>query len=116
MEVIRAFRNLDRHGQQRAPEIIEEEVRQLEPHLVDDATLAETADLLGLSEAEVEEIAEKAGETLRRKLVEAGLISEASGRAPIEREIALTQRLPQPVEYRRRVAAALAGAETNAEN
>lgn len=34
MEVIRAFRNLDRHGQQRAPEVIEEEVRQLEPHLV----------------------------------------------------------------------------------
>ena len=33
MEVIRAFRNLDRHGQQRAPEVIEEEVRQLEPHL-----------------------------------------------------------------------------------
>src|SRR5690606_9524647 len=26
--------NLDRHGQQRAPEVIEEEVRQLEPHLV----------------------------------------------------------------------------------
>lgn len=34
MKVIRAFRNLDRHGQQRAPEVIEEEVRQLEPHLV----------------------------------------------------------------------------------
>lgn len=34
MEVIRAFRNLDRHGQQRAHEVIEEEVRQLEPHLV----------------------------------------------------------------------------------
>lgn len=34
MEVIRAFRNLDRHDQQRAPEVIEEEVRQLEPHLV----------------------------------------------------------------------------------
>ncbi|MBB4799957.1 ribosome-associated translation inhibitor RaiA [Brevundimonas bullata] len=34
MEVIRAFRNLDRHGQQCAPEVIEEEVRQLEPHLV----------------------------------------------------------------------------------
>lgn len=33
MEVIRSFRNLDRHGQQRAPEVIEEEVRQLEPHL-----------------------------------------------------------------------------------
>uniref|UniRef100_UPI0025FBA0C0 sigma-70 family RNA polymerase sigma factor n=1 Tax=uncultured Brevundimonas sp. TaxID=213418 RepID=UPI0025FBA0C0 len=83
---------------------------------LDHATLAETADLLGLSEAEVEEIAEKAGETLRSKLVEAGLISEAPGRAPIEREIALTQRLPQPVEDRRRVAAALSGAETNAEN
>ena len=83
---------------------------------LDHATLAETADLLGLSEAEVEEIAEKAGETLRSKLVEAGLISEAPGRAPIEREIALTQRLPQPVEDRRRVAAALSGAKTNAEN
>ena len=34
MDVIRSFRNLDRHGQQRAPEVIEEEVRQLEPHLV----------------------------------------------------------------------------------
>lgn len=34
MKVIRAFRNLDRHGQQRAPEVIEEEVQQLEPHLV----------------------------------------------------------------------------------
>jgi RNA polymerase sigma factor (sigma-70 family) len=34
MKVIRAFRNLDRHGQQRAPEVIEEEVRQLEAHLV----------------------------------------------------------------------------------
>ena len=34
MKVIRTFRNLDRHGQQRAPEVIEEEVRQLEPHLV----------------------------------------------------------------------------------
>ncbi|UVV70664.1 flagellar biosynthesis protein FliA [Brucella anthropi] len=33
MKVIRAFRNLDRHGQQRAPEVIEEELRQLEPHL-----------------------------------------------------------------------------------
>ncbi|CUX01529.1 MULTISPECIES: hypothetical protein [Alphaproteobacteria] len=32
MKVIRAFRNLDRHGQQRAPEVIEEEVRQLELH------------------------------------------------------------------------------------
>lgn len=34
MKVIRAFRNIDRHGQQRAPEVIKEEVRQLEPHLV----------------------------------------------------------------------------------
>ncbi len=33
MNVIRSFRNLDRHGQQRAPEVIEEELRQLEPHL-----------------------------------------------------------------------------------
>ena len=33
MKLIRAFRNLDRHGQQRAPEVIEEELRQLEPHL-----------------------------------------------------------------------------------
>ncbi|WP_244713333.1 RNA polymerase sigma factor [Rhizobium cremeum] len=33
MKLIRAFRNLDRHGEQRAPEVIEEEVRQLEPHL-----------------------------------------------------------------------------------
>lgn len=34
MKVAQAFRNLDRHGQQRAPEVIKEEVRQLEPHLV----------------------------------------------------------------------------------
>ncbi len=33
MKLIRAFRNLDRHGGQRAPEVIAEEVRQLEPHL-----------------------------------------------------------------------------------
>lgn len=33
MKVARAFRNLDRHGQHRAPEVIEEEVRQLAPHL-----------------------------------------------------------------------------------
>jgi RNA polymerase sigma factor (sigma-70 family) len=33
MKVVKAFRNLDRHGQQRAPEVIEEEVRQLKPHL-----------------------------------------------------------------------------------
>ena len=33
MKVISAFRNLDRHGEQRAPEVIEEEVRQLERHL-----------------------------------------------------------------------------------
>jgi ribosome-associated translation inhibitor RaiA len=33
MKVIRAFRNLDRHGQQRAPVVIDEEVRQLLPHL-----------------------------------------------------------------------------------
>jgi hypothetical protein len=33
MKVVKAFRNLDRHGQQRAPEVIEEELRQLRPHL-----------------------------------------------------------------------------------
>ncbi|MAQ36683.1 MAG: flagellar biosynthesis protein FliA [Thioclava sp.] len=33
MKVAQAFRNLDRHGQQRAPEVIQEEVRQLAPHL-----------------------------------------------------------------------------------
>ena len=33
MKVTRAFRNLDRHGQQRAPEVIEEELRQIAPHL-----------------------------------------------------------------------------------
>ena len=79
---------------------------------LEDATIAETAHLLGLTEAEVLKIAENAAETLRGTLVEAGLIGEASGRAPVEREIARTQCLPQPVEDRRRVAAALAGAET----
>jgi RNA polymerase sigma factor (sigma-70 family) len=76
---------------------------------LDDATVAETADLLGLSEAEVKEIAEKAGETLRAKLVEAGLISEATELARVEREIAHATRLPQPIDDRRRLAAALAG-------
>ena len=76
---------------------------------LDDATVAETADLLGLSEAEVKEIAEKAGETLRSKLVEAGLISEATELARVEREIAHATRLPQPIDDRRRLAAALAG-------
>jgi RNA polymerase sigma factor (sigma-70 family) len=33
MKIQNALRNLDKHGQQRAPEVIEEEVRQLEPHL-----------------------------------------------------------------------------------
>jgi RNA polymerase sigma factor (sigma-70 family) len=33
MQTRLAFRNLDRHGQQRAPEVIEEELRQLKPHL-----------------------------------------------------------------------------------
>ena len=79
---------------------------------LEDATIAETAHLLGLTEAEVLKIAENAAETLRGTLVEAGLIGEASGRAPVEKEIARTQCLPQPVEDRRRVAAALAGAET----
>ena len=32
MEVIRAFRNLDRHGQQRAPEVIEEGLRHFADH------------------------------------------------------------------------------------
>lgn len=79
---------------------------------LEDATIAETAHLLGLTEAEVLKIAENAAETLHGTLVEAGLIGEASGRAPVEKEIARTQCLPQPVEDRRRVAAALAGAET----
>lgn len=33
MRIQTAFRNLDRHGRQRAPEVIAEEVRQLESHL-----------------------------------------------------------------------------------
>ncbi|SIR44308.1 RNA polymerase sigma factor, sigma-70 family [Bosea sp. TND4EK4] len=33
MKIRTAFRNLDRHGRQRAPEVIAEEVRQLEGHL-----------------------------------------------------------------------------------
>ena len=33
MKIRTAFRNLDRHGRQRAPEVIAEEVRQLESHL-----------------------------------------------------------------------------------
>lgn len=34
MKIQSAFRNLDSHGQHRAPEVIEEEARQLAPHLV----------------------------------------------------------------------------------
>src|SRR5690606_34660080 len=82
---------------------------------LEDATIAETAHLLGLTEAEVLKIAENAAETLRGTLVEAGLIGEASGRAPVEREIARTQCLPQPVEDRRRVAAALTGEEAGSD-
>ena len=33
MKILKAFRNLDRHGQHRAPEVIEEEARQLASHL-----------------------------------------------------------------------------------
>ncbi len=54
---------------------------------LEDATIAETAHLLGLTEAEVLKIAENAAETLRGTLVEAGLIGEASGRAPVERKL-----------------------------
>ena len=73
---------------------------------LDSATIAETADLFGLTETVVAEIAENAGATLRARLAEAGLVRDQSDRAPIEREIAHTQRLPQPIEDRRRVAAA----------
>lgn len=78
---------------------------------LDNATIAETADLFGLTETVVAEIAENAGATLRARLAEAGLVRDPSGRAPIEREIAHTRRLPQPIEDRRRVAAALTGEE-----
>ena len=33
MKILKAFRNLDRHGRHRAPEVIEEEARQLASHL-----------------------------------------------------------------------------------
>ncbi|CUB01126.1 sigma-70 family RNA polymerase sigma factor [Pannonibacter indicus] len=33
MKILKAFRNLDSHGRHRAPEVIEEEARQLAPHL-----------------------------------------------------------------------------------
>ena len=82
---------------------------------LDNATIAETADLFGLTEAVVAEIAENAGATLRARLAEAGLVRDPSGRAPIEREIAHTQRLPQPIEDRRRVAAALTGEEAGSD-
>jgi len=61
------------------------------------------------------ETAETAGETLRAKLIEAGLIAEATGLARIEGEIARVMRLPQPVEDRRRVAAALTGEEAGSD-
>ncbi len=77
----------------------------------EDATIAETAHLLGLTEAEVLKIAENAAETLRGTLVEAGLIGGHRGRARGKGKLR-TQCLPQPVEDRRRVAAATAGAET----
>ena len=82
---------------------------------LDSATIAETADLFGLTETVVAEIAENAGATLRARLAEAGLVRDPSGRAPIEREIAHTQRLPQPIEDRRRVAAALTGEEAGSD-
>lgn len=82
---------------------------------LEDATIAETADLFGLTETEVAEIAENAGATLRARLAEAGLVRDPSGRAPIEREIAHTQRLPQPIEDRRRLAAALTGEEAGSD-
>lgn len=82
---------------------------------LEDATIAETADLFGLTETEVAEIAENAGATLRARLAETGLVRDPSGRAPIEREIAHTQRLPQPIEDRRRVAAALTGEEAGSD-
>ncbi len=82
---------------------------------LDNATIAETADLFGLTETVVAEIAENAGATLRARLAEAGLVRDPSGRAPIEREIAHTQRLPQPIEDRRRVAAALTGEEAGSD-
>ncbi|KGJ11897.1 sigma-70 family RNA polymerase sigma factor [Paracoccus versutus] len=82
---------------------------------LEDATIAETADLFGLTETEVAEIAENAGATLRARLAEAGSVRDPSGRAPIEREIAHTQRLPQPIEDRRRLAAALTGEEAGSD-
>ena len=82
---------------------------------LEDATIAETADLFGLTETEVAEIAENAGATLRARLAEAGSVRDPSGRAPIQREIAHTQRLPQPIEDRRRVAAALTGEEAGSD-
>ena len=82
---------------------------------LDNATIAETADLFGLTETVVAEIAENAGATLRARLAEAGLVRDPSGRAPIEREIAHTRRLPQPIEDRRRVAAALTGEEAGSD-
>ena len=68
-----------------------------------------------VTETVVAEIAENAGATLRARLAEAGLVRDPSGRAPIEREIAHTQRLPQPIEDRRRVAAALTGEEAGSD-
>ena len=82
---------------------------------LDNATIAETADLFGLTETVVAEIAENAGATLRARLAETGLVRDPSGRAPIEREIAHTQRLPQPIEDRRRLAAALTGEEAGSD-
>ena len=82
---------------------------------LEDAAIAETADLFGLTETEVAEIAENAGATLRARLAEAGSVRDPSGRAPIEREIAHTRRLPQPIEDRRRVAAALTGEEAGSD-
>ena len=82
---------------------------------LEDATIAETAVLFGLTETEVAEIAENAGATLRARLAETGLVRDPSGRASIEREIAHTQRLPQPIEDRRRVAAALTGEEAGSD-
>ena len=72
-----------------------------------DATTAEAAAALRLTEAELAEIAQAATAFLRAKLIEAGVASETVEIANLQQEIARTAHLPQPILERQRIAVAM---------
>lgn len=74
-----------------------------------DATTAEAAAALGLTEAEVAEIAQAAIAFLRARLIEAGFAGETVEATNLKQEIARTVRLPQPILDRQRIASAMHG-------